>query len=154
MICDRTYLCHFMTFRDLDLRSNFEVDLSRSTIHGCTTVQIYMVRFVSTRQTRWYHYYWCNFQNEKVIREKLFRSKQFFLLWWAVEANRLTLGQVGQFWRQYYDGEFNYISNAVFGFVLSIRDPYPEIMEGFRSDVRHSRKTRRFCFFCPGGHNF
>ena len=30
MICDMTYLGHLMTFRDLDLRSNFEVDLSRS----------------------------------------------------------------------------------------------------------------------------
>ena len=30
MICDITYLGHLMTFRDLDLRSKFEVDLSRS----------------------------------------------------------------------------------------------------------------------------
>ena len=30
MICDMTYLGHLVTFRDLDLRSNFGVDLSRS----------------------------------------------------------------------------------------------------------------------------
>ena len=39
------------------------------------------------------------------------------------------------------------ISNAVFGFVLSII--VPEIMEGFRSDVRHSRKLEDFALFCP-----
>ena len=28
------------------------------------------------------------------------------------------------------------------------------MMEVFRSDFRHSRKTRKFCISAPGGHNF
>ena len=137
-----TYLGHLITFRDLDLRSNFEVDLLRSKYTWLD----------SFRRDKHDHYYCSNFQNEKVIREKLFCSKQLFWLWWPVEAKRSTLGQLGQIWRQYCDGEFNSISNAVFGFVLAII--VPGTMEGFRSDVRHSRKTRRFCIFCPWGHNF
>ena len=39
------------------------------------------------------------------------------------------------------------LSNAVFGFVLSII--CTEIMEVFRSDVRHSLKTQNFAIFCP-----
>ena len=54
---------------DLDLRSKNEVDLSR----------LYIVIFVSTRQTRWELYYCFVYKNEKVIRGERFRSKTAFL---------------------------------------------------------------------------
>ena len=135
-----------------------------------------MVWFVSTRKTRWYHYYSCNFENEKVIREKkLFHSKQLFWLWWPLEAKRLTLGQIWRHCNATVDprsnltacnatayngvmgnvvmGNLLFLSNTVFGFVISIR--VPEIMEVFRSDARHSRKKlENFAFFAPGGHIF
>ena len=49
MLCNMDYLGHLVAFRDLDLRSNFEVDLLWLTYR-------YMIRFVSTRQTRWLMY--------------------------------------------------------------------------------------------------
>ena len=49
MLCNMDYLGHLVAFRDLDLRSNFEVDLLWLTYR-------YMIRFVSTRQTRWLLY--------------------------------------------------------------------------------------------------
>ena len=42
------------------------------------------------------------------------------------------------------DGEFNFLSNALFGFSLALI--VPDILEGFRSDIRHWRKTRNFTF--------
>ena len=49
MLCNMDYLGHLVAFHDLDLRSNFEVDLLWLTYR-------YMIRFVSTRQTRWLLY--------------------------------------------------------------------------------------------------
>ena len=137
IICNMTYLGHLVTFYNLDLWSNFEVDLSRSMYK-------YMFRFGSSRQIRWHHYHGCTFQNEIVIREKTISLKTYFFIWWPVEAKRMTLAQ-----SRCHDGdfEFNCLSNAAFGFVLSII--VPEIMKVFRSDVRQSRKTRIFCNFLP-----
>ena len=56
--------------RDLDLRSNFGLDLSRSC---------YMFRCVLTRQTRWCQNHCSIISNTYVIVEKLFRSKMPFL---------------------------------------------------------------------------
>ena len=75
-----------------------------------------------------------------------FRSKITFFLQWPLEATPLTLGQI---WRNLSDGEFNYLSNAVFGFALAII--VPEIMEVFRNDVWQSRKTRKFGHFLALG---
>ena len=60
MLCNMDYLGHLVAFSDLELRSNFEVDLLWSTY-------MYMIRFVSTRQTRWYPYYCFNLRNEKLF---------------------------------------------------------------------------------------
>ena len=65
MLCNMDYLGHLVAFRDLDLRSNFEVDLLWLTYR-------YMIRFVSTRQTRWYPYYCFNLRNEKLFAVKDF----------------------------------------------------------------------------------
>ena len=130
--------------RDLDLRSNFEVDLSRSKYAW----------FDSSRWDKYdvasCHCYCCNFPNEKVIRKKLFHSKQLFWLRWPVEAKRLTLGQI---WHRYCNGEFNYVSNAIFGIFLSII--VPEIMEVFPKWCSPFVKNSKILhFFAPGGHNF
>ena len=51
---------------DLDLWSKNEVDLSRSP---------YIVRFVSTGQTRWHLYYCSTYKDEKGIRGEDFAQK-------------------------------------------------------------------------------
>ena len=56
--------------RDLDLRSNFDLDLSRS----CYT----WFRCVLTRPTRWCQNHCSIISNTEVITEKLFHSKMPF----------------------------------------------------------------------------
>ena len=66
MLCNMDYLGHLVAFRDLDLRSSFEVDLLWLTYR-------YMIRFVSMRQTLWLLYdYCCNLRNEKLFAVKDF----------------------------------------------------------------------------------
>ena len=86
----------------------------------------------------------------KLFVKNYFAQNSFFDFWWPVEATRLTLGQI---WRHDHDEEFNSLSNAVFGFVLSII--VPELMEVFRSDIRHSRKKlENFANICPWRQQF
>ena len=54
-------------------------------------VNEHMVRFVSTRQTRWYPYICSIFQNEKVIRGERFRSKTAILTLVTSEGQTLDL---------------------------------------------------------------
>ena len=62
-------------------------------------------------------------------------KNRFCLIRRHLEANLSILGQMLQ---QYCDGEFNYRSNAVFGFIAAIT--VPDIMELFRNDARQLRK--------------
>ena len=57
--------------RDLDLRSNFDLDLSR-LCYICFDAFL-------TRPTRWCQNHCSNISNTEVIIEKLFRSKMPFL---------------------------------------------------------------------------
>ena len=87
---------------------------------------------------------------KKLFAVKDFAQKQFlFLLRWPLEAKPLTLGQI---WRNLSYGELNFLSNAVFGFVLAII--VLEIMKLFRNDVWQSRKTRQFGHFWLWGPQF
>ena len=80
--------------RDLDLRSNFELDPSRS-------YYTYMFRSVLTRQARWCQNHGSIISNTCVIVEKLFRSIMPFLtfrdLWrlnsWSEVKSDVTLGK-------------------------------------------------------------
>ena len=69
LICNMTYLGHEVTSSDLDLRSNFDLDFSRST-----KVNMHIFRRVSTRGTRWRPNYLSSFLSSKVISEKPFGS--------------------------------------------------------------------------------
>ena len=114
-------------------------------------VTVYIVRFVSTRQTRWHLYYCCTYKKwKKNIRgERISLKYNFFLIWWPLGAKPLTLGRI---WRQLTVFEFNYLSNVVFGFSLAII--VPEIMVVFRNDVWQSRKLENFAIFLPCGPQF
>ena len=72
LICSMTYLGHDVTSSDLDLRSNFDLDFSRST-----KVNMHIFRRVSTRGTRWRPNYFSSFLSSKVISEKPFVSFDF-----------------------------------------------------------------------------
>ena len=56
----------------------------------------------------------------------------------------MTLGQILQ---RYSDGEFNYLSNAVFGFTAAII--VPDIMKTFQNDARQSEGLEIFGIFGP-----
>ena len=105
-----------------------------------------MVQFVSTRQTRWFHYYGCNLKNGTVICENYF-AQNSFLTFGDVEAKRLTLGQV---WRQWCDGEFNFLSFECRFRICTIchssRDNggFPKWCSPFAK-----KKTRKLCKFLP-----
>ena len=86
---------------------------------------------------------------KKLFTVKDFAQKQLFLVRWPLEAKPLSLGQI---WRQLSVSKFNSLSNDVFGFVLAII--VPEIMEVFRSNVRHSRKIENLAIFWPWGPQF
>ena len=83
---------------------------------------------------------------KKVIRSDRFRSKTVFLFRWPLEAKPLILGQI---WWHVGDGEFDSLSNAVFGFALAII--VPEIMEVLRIDVWQSRKNSKILPFLALG---
>ena len=132
LLC-RRIKCHatWPSLFDLDPRSKNEVDLS-----GSPCIYIYIVRFVSTRQTRWYLYYCSSYKNESYSWWKI-SPKNSFLILWPLEAKPLTLGQI---WRQLAVSKFNSLSNAVFGFVLAII--VSEIIEVFRNDVWQSENSK------------
>ena len=69
LICNKTYLGYDVTSSDLDLRSNFDLDFSRST-----KVNIHIFRRVSTRGIRWRPNYFSSFLSSKVISENPFGS--------------------------------------------------------------------------------
>ena len=89
-------------------------------------------------------------QMKTLFAVKDFAQKQLFWIRWPLEAKPLTWGQI---WRNFSDGQFNSLSNAVFRFALAII--VPEIMKIFRKDVLQLRKKSKISpFFGPGGHNF
>ena len=76
------------------VRSPFDLDL-RLKISWPFEVTIYIVRFVPTRQNRWYLYYSCIYIYIWKSYSRLNISlKNSFLLRWPLEAKPLTLGQI------------------------------------------------------------
>ena len=91
--------------RDLDLRSNFELDPSRS-------YYTYMFRSVLTRQARWCQNHGSIISNTCVIVEKLFRSiMPFFDLSWPLTLKQLILGEI---WRHLRKRAFQELSFVLF----------------------------------------
>ena len=70
-----------------DLRSNFEIDLSKSKSR-------YMLRTGSTRQTRWCHFYSRSFHIKKVSNKKRFLWKTLIFHLLISGAKTIVFGQI------------------------------------------------------------
>ena len=112
---------------DLDLRSNFEIDLSRS---WCTCfvapwrgkhdgVKINALSLIA----------------KKLFAKTVFRDNSHFDLWWPLEPQLLTWAQI---WRQNVTGAFQELSIAFFGFFLAII--VPEISSDFWENLTKTGK--------------
>ena len=74
MMCNMTYLGQLGSWRDLDLRSNFEVDLSMSS---CT----YIFRRALKRETRWYKINFLSLSYQNLFSKSHFRKIPSFWHW-------------------------------------------------------------------------
>ena len=114
VICNMTHSGHHVTLAWLDLRSNFDLDLSEFIS--------YMVRRALTRQTQWYQIRCSIFKIKDFIVEKPFGKFLNFYPWRP------------QFWpepkndRNDFEMIFRELSNGAFRF--SLRRPGAEIMGG------------------------
>ena len=126
----------FGSLRDLDLRSNPEVDLSRSsyiskdspsrdkhdgtnTILPSLKLQSLLVKEISGEYTR-------------------------FQIRWPLKVKPLTLVQI---WRHLNVRKFHWISSVVLRFALACK--VSKIMKAFWSNVRLRQNFRKFCDFWP-----
>ena len=136
MICNLTYLGHFVTLTSPWPEVKFKVDLLRSSD----------ISFDSSR------------------RDKLDGTKSFLLSWklkklfakhfsaensrlelrWPLEVKPLTLGQI---WGHLSERKFHQLSSAFFGFSLAVI--VPEIMRVFRSNVWFLQNFGKFWRFWP-----
>ena len=109
LICNMTYLGQLRSPRDLDLRSNFQIDLSRS-------------------KSTWFDAPWrekhgggkiisLSLLGKNLFAMNHFRKNRSFWLWWPLETKVLYWGQI---WRKNVTWAAQGLSNAFFGFLLAI----------------------------------
>ena len=93
LICNMTHFGHHVTLAWLDLRSNFDLDLSK--------IILYMVRRALTRQTRWYQIRCSIFKIKDFIVEKPFWK---ILEFWPLETPILTWAKK---WPKWFRNNFS-----------------------------------------------
>ena len=108
-ICILTYLGNDLTLTWPDLRSFFEIDLSRS--NGT----------FSEPSRRAQHdgafFIFVSLLSKKLFMENQLHVKKYFFLWWPLESKVLTLGQI---WSKNVTGAWRELSNAFLEFFLAI----------------------------------
>ena len=92
LICNMTHFGHHVTLAWLDLRSNFDLDLS---------VILYMVRRALTRQAQWYQMRCSIFKIKDFIVEKPFWK---ILEFWPLETQILTWAKK---WPKWFRNDFS-----------------------------------------------
>ena len=102
----------FGSWHDLDLRSNFEIDLSRSP----------WICFEPSWREK--HddvlFIFIPLLGKKLLAISNFNKNRQFLLWWPLEPKLLTWGQI---WRHITERASPGLSNAFFGFFLAVIVP-------------------------------
>ena len=93
MMYNLAYLGHRVTLPWLDLRSNFDLDLSK--------VKLYMVRRALTRQTRWYQHRCSTFKIKDFIVQKPFWK---ILEFWPLVTSILTWAKK---WPKWFRNDFS-----------------------------------------------
>ena len=94
---------------DLDLRSNFDLDLSRSSgicFESSWREKHDGVKIISV-----------SLLVQKLFTKNDFRQKRKFLVWGPLEPKLLNLGRI---WRKNVTGAWKGLSNAFFGFFLAV----------------------------------